>query len=142
LINREKLNRILTLVESNPNIRADLDIQAPSGRMRLWIWRINSAPFNEQERHEVLAQFTPLVGRVDKKRDLGDIDFVGSCEDLEIRINCAEACTIVGYKIRRKQKPKMVAVEGEYEEDIERVPVTDCDIKSGKYSAEDLEVVG
>lgn len=103
----------------------------------------------EEARHKVLGLLTPLVGKLNKRNVDTTIHYEGSDGSTKVEIRRADTCTIVGYKKRVRSIPKMVTktvekeeeVEsGEYEEEEELIPITDCQIRQGEASEDDIEV--
>lgn len=140
-MNREQINKILDSFERLPEgIRYYLEIKNSGLEINIWPgdWY---TPYSDNDRHKVIALLTPFVGKLEKIKTVGtDIDFIGEIEGCKVQINRADVCKIVGYKVTTTAKPKMVAT-GDIEIIEERQTITDCDIKSGKFSEADITVM-
>lgn len=142
MIDRKLLDKVMNAVEAvSLDAYAQVTLHS-SGNIKIWLWPIGGSNtiLPTEARHRILAVMTTLVGKMEKKQDLSsDIDFVGKTDTLSIRINRVDVCKIVGYKITKKIQPKMID-SGEMEEIVEKKAISDCDIKSGKFSEKDIEV--
>lgn len=143
MINREKLNDILNRIDSLEGVsRVELTVYS-SGGFKLWAGCPDQSyrALTEEERRKVLLTLTPLVGKLEKTQTWGtDIDYKGSKDGIDITINRADKCKILGYKTKIVKKQKMVEVEGEFEEEEERVPITDCDVIAGRANESQIEI--
>lgn len=149
MIDREKLSKIVDAMEKLDDFDVGLSVNG-SGRMSLTIyvkgWWSGTRP-TEERRHQVLALVTPLVGKMEKEVDGTDIGYKGQADNLSININRIDKCTILGYKKVTKRVPKtttkMVEEEvetGEFEDEEELLPITDCQVRMGQASESDVEV--
>ena len=137
MINRDRLEKVAEAIDSlgELGIRGTCDIK-PDAQWSFWAWC--PAGMEEERRRKVIAIVTPLVG---KMRVSGD-HWRGENEAIDAIAYKAQACKIVGYKTERKIVKREIARDPEYE-DVEeevRIPITDCDLKAGKFSEEDIEV--
>ena len=145
MIDREKVNKVIDVLERLSEDSAHAEIQA-DGSIQLIVfpknWWASGSPWTDDRRHEVLALCTPLVGRLDKQESNGNIGYRGEKDGLEVRLNYVEKCKIVGYKTVTKMVKKEIARPPEYEEveEEERVAITDCDIRTGRFKEDDIEV--
>lgn len=145
MIDRSRVEKCLGVMDQLSEESVDLTIQE-TGDMSLVVypknWWSDAVQWTDEKRHGVLALLTPLVGRLDKKVDGTTIGYTGEKDGISIRINYADKCKIVGYKTTTKTVRKEIERPTEFEEVEEevRVPITDCDIRSGKFSKDDIEV--
>jgi len=151
MINMEKLLKVVDAMNALPDMSVTLTLES-SGAMNVSCWvkeYWSGAVLTEERRHEVLAILTPLVGKMEKEVNGTAIGYAGARDDLRINLNRIDKCTIVGYKKVTKRVPKMETrvvkeekeVEtGEFEEEEELKPITDCEIRMGKASESDIEV--
>lgn len=99
-----------------------------------WTIRVYCHP-DEEHMHEAVSAATPLIGRLDKKVDVaGYFNFSGANEVFEVIVMTPQKCAIIGHRIERKPITKIIET-GEFEE--VKVPVTDCDLKSGRATPAD-----
>lgn len=132
----EKIRQLINALEKVSVVRFYLDVLGNEIRLAIFP---KEYIFSEEERHQIVAAMTPFVGRMEKKQDIGiDIDFHGRSDDLDIRINRVEACKILGYKIERKTRPKMID-SGETEIIESRKTITSCDLEKGRFAMADVE---
>lgn len=138
MIDREKLEKAVQVVESldDLGIKIDLEIYSDNRNWRFWAWCQEGMP--EDTRRKMIAICTPLVG----KMELSGQDWEGSGNGFVVYLNRANACKIVGYKTTVKKVKREIEREPEYEEVEEevKIPITDCDLKAGKFSESDIEV--
>ena len=146
MIDREKVEKCLAVLDQIPQECAGLEIKA-DGRLELIVypkdWLSSSVQWTPERRHEVLALCTPLVGRLEKQESGGNIGYEGEKDGLLVRLNYVDKCKIVGYKtVTKTVKKEIERPEPEYEtEEVEeRVAITDCDIKTGRFKEDDIEV--
>lgn len=143
MLDREKINKFLNAMDNMPEEDASLSIQ--EGKISLQVFPKNwwsGARWKEEKRHKMLALLTPLVGKLEKEEDGGNIGYRGESEGVSIRLAYIEKCKILGYKTVKKTVKKEIEREPEYEtEEVEeRVAITDCDVKQGRYKEEEIEV--
>lgn len=141
MLDREKLNRVIDAYESIVEISdPDISINA-QGEIKLTVWPKSwvREP-TDDERHTLVNTLTPLVGKMDKQISGTSIGFAGSADGISVSIYRADVCKVVGYKTKITKKPKVIEVEDEFVEEEERIAITDCDIKAGKFSEADIEV--
>jgi len=145
MINRDDVEKCLIVLEKLANESADMTISS-SGHIELEIypknWYYSAVQWSDEKRHEVLSLVTPLVGRMEKQVDGTNIGYRGEKEKLTIRMNYVDKCKVLGYKKVTKTVQKEIEREPEYEtvEEEIQVPITDCDIRQGKFKEEDIEV--
>ena len=145
MIDRDQVEKCLAVLDQISEESVDVRIYG-DGKVELTIypknWWLNAIQWTDQKRHEVLALVTPLVGKMEKQVDGTTIGYTGEKDNLKIRMNYVDKCKIVGYKTVTKTIKKEVEREPEYEttEEEVRVPITDCDIRTGKFSKDDIEV--
>lgn len=143
MIDREKLNKLLDARDALEGIvKVEVTIYE-SGNFRLWVTPMSYyAGMTEDERHKTLAILTPLIGKLEMQLEGTDKWFRGEMEGLSITVAYADKCKVIGYKTITKTVKKEIEKPVEYEEVEEevRVPITDCDIRQGKYSDSDIEV--
>ena len=132
MIDREKVLKCLDILQTLPD--DDVTIQITHKNVSLRIYPKNW--------YEVLALVTPLVGRLDKLEERGNIGYKGEKDGLSVNLNYVDKCKIVGYKTVTKTVKKEIEREPEYEieEITERVAISDCDIRTGKFKETDIEV--
>lgn len=137
MINRERLEKVAQAIDAltEIGIRGTCDIK-PENLWSFWAWC--PIGMEDEKRRKVIAIVTPLVG----KMRLSGEHWKGKNEAIEVLAYQAQACKIVGYKTQIEKVRKEIEREPEYEEVEEevRIPISDCDIKAGKYSEEDVEV--
>lgn len=140
MIDRVQLNKILDARDALEGV-VKVDIQIyPEGNFRLWVTSEKSwETFAEDARHKALAVLTPLVGKIEH---FSDTDWRGEANDTTVYLSNASACKIVGYKKEKRVVQKEIEKPKEYEEVEEEVQVaiTDCDIKQGRATADQIEV--
>lgn len=140
MLNRELLNKIFDKTDELEGI-VNVDIQIyPGGAILLWVTpRSYFKPLPEEDRHKILAAFTPFVGKIEL---VSNTDYKGEKDGVTVYLSRAKECKTVGYKIVKKTVRKEIEREPEYEEVEEEVqqPITDCDIKAGRASESDIEV--
>lgn len=146
MIDREKVEKCLAVLDQIPEESAELRVGAKGG-IELTIypknWWSSAIQWTSERRHEVLALCTPLVGRLDKEEGGGNIGYKGEKDGLTVRLNYVDKCKIVGYKtVTKTVKKEIERPEPEYEtEEVEeRIAITDCDIRTGKFKRDDIEV--
>lgn len=137
MINRERLEKVAQTIDTlgEIGIRGTCDIK-PDSLWSFWAWC--PVGMEEEKRRKVIAILTPLVG----KMHLEGEHWKGTNEFIDVMAYQAQACKIIGYKKIVKKVKKEIEREPEYEEVEEevRIPISDCDIKAGKYSETDIEV--
>lgn len=116
-------------IESSADVKTDADWQ-------VWAWC--PVGLEEERRRKIIAALTPLVG----KMNLSGESWVGEGNGICVRAYQAQACKILGYKTVTKTVRKEIKRDPEYEEVEEEVsvPITDCDVKSGRFTESDIEV--
>lgn len=138
MIDRNKVEKGVKVLEAllELEIKTDLEIYTDHRDWRLWAWCPDGMP--EDVRRKAIAIVTPLVG----KTELSGNDWQGDGNGFVVYLNRANACKILGYKKETKLVKKEIQKEPEYKEVEEEVqiPITDCDVKNGKFSKEDIEV--
>ena len=145
MIDREKVNKFLDVMDQLADEEVSLEI-TQDGKIDLRVypkyWYFSGKQWSDDRRHEVLALCTPLVGRLNKEVSGTTIGYHGEKDDARVRLNYVDQCKIMGYKTVTKTVQKEVErpVEYETEEVEERVTITDCDIRTGKFSESDIEV--
>lgn len=139
MIDRERLTKVADAMDAltELGIRSTVDVKTEEYTWNFWAW----CPIGMEEnlRRKVIAIMTRLVG----KMEIQDSNWYGIKEgEIDAMAYQAQACKIVGYKKETKMVKKEIEHETKYEEVEEEVsiPVTDCDIKSGKFSLSDIEV--
>ena len=144
MINREQVEKCLAVMDALPDDDVELSINSKIIELKVYPknWYYAEKPWTDEKRHEVLGIVTPLVGKLDKVVDGGNIGYKGEKDGLSIRMNYVDKCKIVGYKTVTKTVRKEVEKEPEYvtEEVEQRIAITDCDIRTGKFSQDDIEV--
>lgn len=146
MIDREKVNKFLDVMDQLNTEQLSLTIDNDT-HLSLSVyprnWYLDGVQWTDDKRHEVLGLCTPLVGRLDKKVDGTTIGYRGEKDGDQVRLSYVDRCKIVGYKTVKKTVRKEVEREPEYEtEEVEeQVPITDCDIRTGKFAKEDVEVL-
>jgi hypothetical protein len=144
MIDREKLNKVLDAVEALTDpVEATITVTG-YGDITINVYPKDfwETGWTEEQRHKNLAAMTPLVGRLEKVVSGTDIGYKGEANGIFIRLNYVDSCKILGYRTEKKIVRKEVPVEVTYE-DVEeevRVPVTDCEIRSGTATMEDIEI--
>ena len=123
------------LIDLNAGLRPDLTIK--DGRWTLWVFG-PSEGIPDDKRQKAIAILTPLVG---KMQAVG-LDWEGSTEEISIYFPHVQLCKVVVYKKIVRKVKKEIEREPEYEEVEEevQVPISDCDIKAGRFSESDIEV--
>ena len=144
MIDREKIGKFLDIMEYLLEEDATLSIRQ-DGKLTLNVYPKNwwSGNFwDENKRHKMLGLITPLVGKLEKQIDGRNIGYSGESEGISIRLSYIDKCKIVGYKTVKKTVREEIEREPEYEEKEveEQVAITDCEIRQGKYSEDDIEV--
>ena len=143
MIEREKLNKILDAKDLLEGIcKVEITIY-DSGDFRLWVTPLSHiCGMTEEERHKVLAVLTPIVGKLTMTLNGMDKWFNGEANGISITVCNADKCKILGYRTETRTVKKEIPVEVTYEEVEEevQVPITDCDIRAGKATEEQLEV--
>ena len=144
MIDREKLMKCVDAMEAVEllGLGAFISIYQQAGSVELTVYPTTSGfPPSDDCKHKVLAILTPIVGRMDKlaiwENNLG---YRGEKDRVKVTFSQAEACKIMGYKTVKTVRPKMVEVPGEIEEEETTVTITDCDLKSGRFTEKDIEV--
>ena len=144
MINREQVEKCLVVMDALPDDDVELSINSKSIELKVYPknWYYAEKQWTDEKRHEVLGIVTPLVGKLTKVVDGGSIGYKGEKDGLSIRMNYVDKCKILGYKTVTKTVRKEVEKEPEYvTEEVEtRVAITDCDIRTGKFSETDIEV--
>jgi hypothetical protein len=145
MINREELTKMLDAFEKLENEDAELSITS-KGKILLRVYPLNwwsrGSEWPEEKRHSILALLTPFVGKMEKTIEGTTIGYKGEKDNISIRMNYVDKCKVVGYKIVTKTVKKEVERDPEYvEEEVEqRVAITDCDLRAGKFQEDDIEV--
>lgn len=149
MIDREKLNKILDARDSLEGIiNVEVTCYA-SGGFRVWVSKDWGKELSEENRHKTLAILTPLVGRMEKQVSGTDISYSGELGNVNVYLSNVDKCKIVGWKKVVKSVAKTAVKEvvqeqevetGDFEEQEELVPITDCEIRMGKASESDIEV--
>ena len=144
-LNREKINAVLDVVEQLTEENLTVSITGNGNiDVRLYPknWWASGCEWPEEKRHKILAMATPLVGKLNKEVDGMHIGYRGEKEGISIRMNYVDKCKVMGYKTVTKTVKKEIERDPEYEvEEVEeRIPITDCDLRQGKFSEEDIEV--
>lgn len=144
MIDRNQIRLFLDVLERLQEEDAKVTIDQ-GGKIDLTVypkeyWR-DGQHWGDEKRHEMLALITPLVGRLDKHVDGRNIGYRGEKENVTIRLAYVDQCRILGYKTVTKTVKKEIDRVPEYEEveEEQRVAITDCDIRQGKYSENDIE---
>lgn len=144
-MNRIQINQLIDVLEQLKEEDADLQITS-KGLLTLKVfpdgWWMTGNEWPDEKRHKILALLTPFVGKLNKEVDGTHIGYCGEKDNLYIRLSYVDKCKIVGYKTVTKTVKKEVEREPEYieEEMTEQVPITDCAIREGKFSEDDIEV--
>jgi hypothetical protein len=137
MIDREKLEKVALTIDALEviDIRATCDIKS-NATWDFWAWCPRG--LEDEKRRKIIAIITPLVGEM---RLTGE-HWRGEGNGISAMAYEAQACKIVGYKTVKKIVRKEIEREPEYEEVEEerQIPITDCDLKAGKFSKEDIEV--
>lgn len=144
MIDREKINKFLDAMDQLSEEDADMTIDE-NGAVSLQVYPKNwwgGARWNEEKRHKMLALLTPLVGTLAKYEDGGNIGYRGDKPGVTIRLAFIDKCKILGYRTVTKTVRKEIEREPEFEtEEVEeRIAITDCDVKRGRFKEEDIEV--
>jgi hypothetical protein len=147
MIDRQKVEKFLTVLDAMGEESATFSIKQ-DGRMELSVypqdyWR-DGKHWSDEKRHKMLTLVTPLVGKMEKYLSGRDIGYKGETEDTTIRLAYVDQCKILGYKTVTKKVKREIErpdpVEYEEVEEEERITITDCDLKTGKFSESDIEV--
>lgn len=145
MIDRQKINKVLDCVykySETENLSISI---SPSGDISVSIypkgWWNEGTHWSDEKRHEVLASVTPLVGKMEKHISDRNIGYSGSKDGISIRLDYINQCKILGYKTIKKTVQKEIERKPEYEtEEVEeRVAITDCDLRQGKFKESDIE---
>lgn len=144
MINREKVAQFLDVMDQLTEESADFKIDQ-DGKFELVVYPQGwwSGKFwSEEKRHRLLALITPLIGKLEKVVDGRNIGYRGNNETTSIRLSYIDQCKILGYRTVTKTVRKEVEREPEYEEVEEetRVAITDCDIRAGKATEDQIEI--
>ena len=144
MIDREKVEKCLAVLDQLPEEQANIEIHS-FGKIEMTVypkhWYLGGKQWSDDRRHEVLALCTPLVGRLDKQEDGGNIGYRGEKDDLTVRLNYVDKCKIVGHKtVTKTVKREIKPAEYEEVEETVEVAISDCDIRTGKFSESDIEV--
>ena len=143
MIDREQVLKLLDVMDALEKESATLEIKPQSVSLRVYPaeWWGSGKQWTDEQRHQYLALVTPLVGKMEKVADSGNIGYYGKKENLEIKLNYVDKCKVIGYKTVKKTVEREI-VPAEYETVIEEFqePITDCDVRSGKESPDDIEV--
>lgn len=144
MIDREKVEQCLKILDQLPEESADIHVYA-NGSIDIKIypknWYMDGNAWSDEKRHQVLSLVTPLFGKLEKHVSGRDIGYTGKKDNVSITMQYVDKCKILGYKTVTKTVKKEVEREPEYQEEEveERIPITDCDIRAGKYSEDDIE---
>lgn len=141
MIDREKLGEMLDAADSLEDIlNTDITVYS-GGSFRLWVSpKSYSENLTEEQRHRALAILTPLVGKMTRSNET---DYTGAGNNCSVYLNRASECKILGYKKVTKTVQKEIERPVEYEEVEEEVnePITDCDIKAGRATVDEIEIL-
>jgi len=138
MIDRQKLEKIVNVIDSltGLGLRTSCDIKSDSGIWYFWVYCERG--MEETLRRKMIALCTTLVGRMEVTGE----SWTGEGNGISVYANNAQACKILGYKKVTKMVKEEIAREPQYlevEKEVD-VPITDCDIKSGKFTEKDIEV--
>lgn len=137
MIDRTKLEKIANVMDELEKfgIRSSCDVKSDSV-WNLWAWC--SRGMEEEKTRQIIAVLTPLVGKMTRNGE----SWYGIGDGIDVTAYQASACRILGHKKVIKTVKKEVERDPEYVEVEEEVlvPITDCDIKAGKFSKDDIEV--
>jgi hypothetical protein len=144
MIDREQVAKFIDALDALQEESATLEL-TQEGKITFRVYPKEwwaDKKWSEEKRHQYLSLLTPLVGKLEKKLDGKNIGYAGDKDNVSIRLNYVDQCKILGYKVATKTVRKEVEREPEYEEVVEevRTAITDCDIRSGKFSESDIEV--
>lgn len=144
MIDRERIEKCLKVIDELSEESIELMVSG-NGAINLRIYPkgwIYDHKWSDEKRHQVLALVTTLVGKMEKQVDGINIGYKGDKDNLSIRLNYVDQCKVVGYKTVTKTIRKEIEREPEYEtEEVEqRIPITDYDIRTGKFKEDDIEV--
>jgi hypothetical protein len=145
MINREQVGKFLDALEVLKNESASLQIEQ-DGMIHMTVYPKewwSGKKWTDEKRHDVLSLLTPLVGRLDKQVSGTDIGYSGKKDNVTIHLNYVDQCKILGYKTVTKTVKKEIErpepVEYEEVEEEQRIAITDCGIREGKFSESDIE---
>jgi hypothetical protein len=137
MLNRDRLEKVAQAMDDLQEIGiwTSCDLKSDSA-WSFWAWC--EAGMEEEKRRKVIAIMTRLVGKMMLSGD----HWKGNGNGIDALAYQAQACKILGHKRVTKMVKKEVEREPEYEEVEQEFlePITDCDIKAGRYSEEDIEV--
>ena len=137
MIDREQLEKVAQAMDaiSELGIQSSCDVKS-NYKWSLYAWC--DVNIEATKCRKLVAIMTPLVG----KMTLQDGSWKGEGDAFEVCAYQAQVCKIVGYKIEKKMVKKEIEREPEFEEVEEavKIPITDCDIKQGKFTEADVEV--
>jgi hypothetical protein len=145
MINREEVKAVLDVMENLTDEDVTIEILG-TGKIYIRLypknWWSHGSEWPEEKRHKILAMVTPLVGKLNKEVDGTHIGYKGEKGNIAIRMNYVDKCKVLGYKTVTKTVKEEVEREPEYvEKEVEeRIAITDCDIRQGKFSEDDIEV--
>lgn len=145
MIDREKLTSILDRLDAIDSIEKELTLTINPTSFEIsifpkgwWSGKI----FDEDDRHKIVGALTPLVGKLEKETSDGNISYAGEFNGISVSISRADKCKILGYRKVKRTVKKEIEKPVEYQEVEEevRIPITDCDIRSGKATKDQIEV--
>lgn len=145
MIDREKINKLLDAMELLAEEKVSLTIEN-DGDIGFSVypknWWTDGEKWDDAKRHKVLGLVTPFVGKMEKRLNGTDIGYTGQKDHLTIRLNYVDQCKIVGYKTVTKKVQKEIEKPVEFEEveETTQIPITDCEIRQGKFSESDIEI--
>ena len=147
MINRQKLNKVLNVIERLNNPSEATVTARGDGKIEVAVWPMNwwsdRKYWSADERHKNLAVLTTLVGKLEIIVDDGKISYKGERDEITIGLYYVGKCKILGYKnIVEMVEREIERKELKYEtvEKTRQIPITDCDIRMGKFKMEDIEV--
>lgn len=144
-MNRDQINKFLDVMDHLTEEEATLTIYQ-NGKINLSVypknWYQSGNHWSEEKRHSMLSLITPLVGKLVKHISDRNIGYSGENENVTVRLCYIDQCKIVGYKKVTKTVRREIERPTEYEEEevTENIPITDCDIRVGKFKEDDIEV--
>lgn len=140
MIDRERVIKCFDANEAilalNPKLDVHIDIRNTRS-CNLWVF-CPTEGLPDDLRQEIIAILTPLVGNM----VIDGRDWRGNHDGLSIYFMHAQACKILGYKKVVRTVKRKIERDPEYEEveQEQRVPITDCDVKAGRFKEDEIEV--
>lgn len=147
MIDREKIEKAIQALETLQNVDKDytkLTIRKNDLQFDIYTndWWKSGTHWTDEERHANLGLLTPLVGKLEKKESDKNIGYAGEKDGISVNVNYVDQCKILGYKTVTKTVKKEIEREPEYEEveEEQQIAITDCDIRTGRFKEDDIEV--